>query len=87
MELNPDQGMIDLLSLDLEYRLTIAHRIDCACAPYFIGRRDVLLPAILKKANEKGSDPVDVFDSFAQGVHARHSVQAFQTYSIDGDYE
>ena len=74
MEVQPDQALIDFLSLDLEYRLTIAHRIDCACAPYFIGRRDVLLSAVLKKANAENADPIDVFAAYARGVHARHGL-------------
>lgn len=73
MELDPDVDLMNLLSLDLEYRLTIAHRIDCECAPYFVYRRDVLLPAILKQAKEQNKDPIDVFAAFARGVHARHT--------------
>lgn len=68
----------DLLALDLEYRLTIAMRMGglyeepCECVRYFIERREVLLPAIMKKAGEQGRDPVEMFAEFARGVHARH---------------
>ena len=62
----------DLLALDLEYRLTIAFRIDCECAPYFANRREVLVPAIIKQADERGDDVVDVFAKYARKVHARH---------------
>lgn len=60
----------DLMALDLECRLTIAHRIDCECAPYFAQRREVLLPEVLKEARRRGEDPVDVFAEFARKVHA-----------------
>jgi len=62
----------DLLALDLEYRLTIAHRIDCECAPYFARRREALIPAVLARGAYLRTDAVDVFASFARGVHARH---------------
>lgn len=62
----------DLLALDLEYRLTIGHRLDCDCAPYFIRRREVLIPEVLKAAVARGVDPVNVFADYARGVHARH---------------
>lgn len=39
-----------LVALDLEYRLTIAHRIGCECEPYLVGRREVLIPAVLEQA-------------------------------------
>lgn len=60
----------DLMALDLECRLTIAHRIDCDCAPYFAQRREALLPEVLKEARRRGEDPVDVFAEFARRVHA-----------------
>ena len=59
----------DLMALDLEYRLTIAHRIDCDCAPYLAQRREVLLPEVLKEARRRDADPVDVFAEFARKVH------------------
>lgn len=64
----------DMMTLDLEYRLTIAFRsLDgCECVPYFIERREVLIPAMLERAREIDSDPADVFAAFARGVHARH---------------
>jgi hypothetical protein len=62
----------DLMALDLEYRLTIAHRIGCECAPYFAGRREVLIPAVLEQAAKGATDPVDTFAAYARGVHARH---------------
>lgn len=39
----------NLMALDLEYRLTIAHRRHCECASYFMTRREVLIPAELEK--------------------------------------
>lgn len=71
--MNEDSDMINLLSLDLEYRLTIAQRIDCECASYLISRRDILLPEILTQAKEQGTDPVDLFAAFARGIHHRHT--------------
>lgn len=62
----------DLLALDLEYRLTIAHRLDCECAPYFAERREVLIPAVLAQARESGEDVADTFAAFARKVHQRH---------------
>lgn len=62
----------DLLALDLEYRLTIAARLDCECAPYFIRRREDLLPAVLRQAAERDTDPVDLFADYARKVHQRH---------------
>lgn len=73
----------DILSLDLEYKLTVAYRIDCECAPYFIQRREVLLPEILKKAKEEGTDPVEVFAAFACNVHTRHTKQGQTLDPID----
>ncbi len=40
----------DLMALDLEYRLTIAHRIDGPCSSYLARRREVLIPAVLEQA-------------------------------------
>lgn len=65
----------DLIALDLEYRLTIAHRISCSCATYFVDRRDVLIPEIMKQAEKEKDDPIDVFARFARKVHARHADQ------------
>lgn len=61
----------DLLALDLECRLTIAHRMadECECVRYFIVRRVVLLPEVAKHASKTGADAVD---TFARGVHQRH---------------
>lgn len=65
----------DMLALDLEYKLTVGMRIysDCDCAMYFVQRREVLFPEILKKAKKEGTDPIDVFAAYARGVHARHA--------------
>ena len=71
----PDTELLDLMAVDLEYRLTIAARMDCGCAPYFIGRREVLLPEVLKEARKRGEDPVDVFAAFARKVHERHDAK------------
>jgi hypothetical protein len=59
------------LALDMEYRLTIAHRIGCECARYFARRREVLIPAVLDQAAKDGAEPVDTFAAFARRVHAR----------------
>jgi hypothetical protein len=66
-----DDKLQQLLALDLEYRLTLAHRIDCDCAPYLARRREVLIPEILKEANNRGEDPVDTFHGFQTRLHAR----------------
>lgn len=66
----------DLMALDLEYRLTIAHRMNCECAPYLIGRRDVLMPEVLKEAHRQNEDPIDLFAAFARKVHQRHDKEA-----------
>ncbi len=62
------------MAVDLEYRLTIAHRINggCECAAYFVKRREVLIPEVLKHSDAIGADPVDEFARYARGVHARH---------------
>lgn len=62
----------DLAALDLEYRLTIAHRIGCECGPYLIRRREVLMPAVVELAEKRRTDAVDLFAGFARRVHARH---------------
>ena len=62
----------DLMMLDLELKLTIAHRIGCECAPYFVQRREVLLPEVIETADRHGVDAVDLLASFARGVHNRH---------------
>lgn len=64
----------DLMALDMEYRLTIAHRINggCVCAAYFAKRREVLMPEVLRVAKERAEDPVDFFAAFARRVHRRH---------------
>lgn len=70
----------DLLALDLEYRLTIAARIgdDCDCPRYFISRRDVLMPEVLRMAAERDEDVADFFHAFARKVHARHATPSAQ---------
>ncbi len=64
----------NLLALNLEYRLTIAHRINggCECIRYLMSRREVLILEVLKAAEAQGKDPVDLFAEFARDVHARH---------------
>lgn len=62
-------------AVDLECRLTIGHRSatgGCDCVQYFISRRLVLVPEVVKYAEAIGADPVDEFARFARGVHARH---------------
>lgn len=68
----------DLLALDMEYRLTIAGRMilndkACDCSPYFINRREVLIPQILKQSVIQGRDAVELFHEFQKKVHARHA--------------
>lgn len=62
------------VALDMEYRLTIAVKTAraCECARYFIERRDVLVPVVLRMAAERGEDPVDFFAAYARRVHRRH---------------
>lgn len=67
-----DHAADDLATLQLEYRLTIAHRLGCECGPYFIRRREVLIPAVMRRASERGTDPVDLFADYARKVHQRH---------------
>lgn len=62
----------NLLTLDLEYRLTIAHRMRCECARYFVNRREVLMVEVIKEAERRNADAVDVFAAYARGVHKRH---------------
>lgn len=63
----------DLLTLDLEYKLTVAYRINCQCAPYLIDRRTILIPEVIKQAKEQKLEPIDIFVKFVKGLHARHS--------------
>jgi hypothetical protein len=70
-----EKALMDLLELDMEYRLTVALRMadGCeACVGYLIDRRDVLLPEILRQADLQAKAPADIFHSFQQKVHARH---------------
>lgn len=69
-EVDDNQALMDLLNLDMEFRLTIAHRINCWCSEYLAERRDVLLPQVLKMAKEKDEDPVDFFHAFSLKLHA-----------------
>lgn len=65
-KVNPDE----LLALDLEYKLTIAHRIDCWCSEYLVQRRLVLIPAILEQAHREKISATDLMHSFQQKLHA-----------------
>lgn len=69
-----DLPMRELLDLDLEYRLTVAVRINepCNCAEYLIGRRDVLMPEVMKSATKRGLEPIELFHQFATKLHAQH---------------
>ena len=58
-------------ALELEFRLTVGVR-NCDCVRYFILRRDVLLPEVMKVAEARYLDPDDLFAAYARGVHARH---------------
>lgn len=60
-----------LLALDLEYKLTVAHRLNCWCSEYLVQRRLVLIPAVMEEAKKRGEDPVDVFAEFARKLHAK----------------
>lgn len=64
--------MTEHAALNLECNLTIAVRRECACAPYFIDRRAVLIPEVAKHADAIGADAVDEFARYARGVHQRH---------------
>lgn len=61
-----------LMALDMEYRLTIGYRLRCECARYFVNRREVLLPEVVKEAEKRGADVIDLFAEYARGVHRRH---------------
>lgn len=65
-KIDPDE----LLALDLEYKLTIAHRIDCWCSEYLVQRRLVLIPAILEQAHMGKLSATDLMHSFQQRLHA-----------------
>jgi len=58
--------------LIMEFRLTIAVRHGCECAPYFLQRGPVLLPEVVAEAHKRDIDPVDLFADYARGVHRRH---------------
>jgi hypothetical protein len=73
--MNENQSALDILDLDLEYRLTVGLRMadgDETCVKYLIDRREILLPEILKIAKAKGEDPADIFHAYQKKVHARH---------------
>lgn len=59
-----------LFAADLEYKLTIAHRIDCWCSEYLVQRRLVLIPAFLEQAQKTGLNVTDVIHRFQQRLHA-----------------
>lgn len=72
-----DVRVHDLITLDMEYRLTIALRAvldgkPCSCPQYLIDRRDALIPEILASAARQGRDPAELFHEFQKQVHARH---------------
>jgi hypothetical protein len=59
------------VAVDLEYKLTVAHRLNCWCSEYLVRRREVLIPEVMKEAKRRGEDPVDVFADFARKLHAK----------------
>ena len=63
--------------LNLEYRLTVAHRAaeGCACAAYLVRRRPALIPAVLEQARKDGADPIDTFAAFARRLHERNGCE------------
>lgn len=81
--MNETYDISDMLALDLEYRLTIAYRIGCECASYFVKRHDILIPEMLKQAKKKGIDPIDVFAKYAHAVHTRHADQLKTLAPVD----
>jgi len=65
----------DMFALGMEINLTIALRTmqgDNVCVEHIKKRLEVLVPEIVKKAEETSEDPVDIFHRFQKGLHARH---------------
>jgi hypothetical protein len=62
----------ELWALHMEYYLTTAHRTDCPCGLYLVKRKDVLLPAIVKAADESNADLTEFFIEFANRLHNKH---------------
>jgi len=64
-----------LLELDLEYRLSVADRVnhdDLVCAQYLVNRRAVLIPEFIKAAaQEEDTTPVEIFISFRKRLHTK----------------
>jgi hypothetical protein len=63
----------DVLELDMEYKLTVGilmSQDDEKCARYFIERREVLLPEILRLTPSGGST-AKVFHDYARKVHVK----------------
>lgn len=59
-----------LLTMDMEYKLTVAHRINCWCSRYLIRRREVLLPELARRYMAIGTgDPEDFVHSFMMKLH------------------
>jgi hypothetical protein len=71
---NYDDDIMDLVSLDMESRLTIAvtSMRGCACTDYFLMHHGRIIPSILKAAREQKVDPTDLFAEYARKVHERH---------------
>jgi len=69
-----EEMLLDLMELDMEYKLTIAVRLsddECSCPQYLVNRKEVLFPEIVKKAEREGKSPADIFNDFQKKVHAR----------------
>ena len=70
----------DLLTMDLEYRLTLAHLLTangwgekpCECVAYLTKRRTALVPWFVMQARKDGSDYIEKFVAFRHKVHQRH---------------
>lgn len=60
---------INIIELSLEYKLTIAMRMDCVCGPYLLKRKDILFPEVLRRAEQYGEDPAELFSRFANRIH------------------
>ncbi len=64
--------VVDEYILELEYRLTLAMRMDCPCAEYLIRRKEFIFKYISKQAKEQSLDAEEVFAAYAKRVHDRH---------------
>jgi hypothetical protein len=61
---------IQIIELSMEYKLTLAVRAECACGPYLVMRQSVLFPEVLKRAEQYGEEPAQLFHRFSNRIHA-----------------